>query len=74
MQEQIVQVGKVIPQERISERIVEEIGSILVPQCVEGIVEVVQTFPQERLSTLHCEVFCRLFSAARRRAHHGGDH
>ena len=43
IQEHIVQVGKVIPQERSSERIVEQIGDIFVHQIVGEIVPVVHS-------------------------------
>ena len=39
IQEQIVEVFKVIPQVRVSERIVEQIVDVPVPQFVEEIVE-----------------------------------
>ena len=44
----------VIPQERFSERIAEQIGDFFVPQFVEEIVNMVHTFRQERCH--HCTV------------------
>ena len=45
----IVQVGTIIPQERLLERRVEQIGDIFVHRVGEELVEVVQTFSQERI-------------------------
>ena len=45
----IVQVGTIIPQERLPERRVEQIGDIFVHRVGEELVEVVQTFSQERI-------------------------
>ena len=41
---------QLIPQERISERIVEHIVDVPVPQMQEQIVEVIKVIPQERVS------------------------
>ena len=61
LQEEIVKVIKLFPAERISERTVEEIVGMLVPQILEEAVEVVKAgsavhiFPQERISERICE-------------------
>ena len=47
---EIVEVVRVIPQERVQQRTVEQIVDVPVPQVVEEIVEVVQIIPQGRLS------------------------
>ena len=54
---EIVEVVKVIPQERISERIVEQIVDVPVPQIMEEIVEVVQIIPQERVQNRKVELW-----------------
>ena len=48
IQEQIVSVGKVIPQERSIERIVKQIDVFRPREVVEEFVKLVQTFPQKR--------------------------
>ena len=48
--EEIAEVVRLFPQERVQQRTVEQIGHVPVPQVVEEIVEVVQIIPQERVS------------------------
>ena len=48
-QEEIVEVIQLIPQEGISERNLEQIVEVPVPQIEEQIVEVVKIIPQERV-------------------------
>ena len=47
--EQRVEVPKIIPQERVQQRTVEQIVDVPVPQVVEEIVEVAKIIPQERV-------------------------
>ena len=47
---EIIEVVRLIPQERVQQRTVEQIVHIPVPQVVEEIAEVVQIIPQERVS------------------------
>ena len=42
------EVGNVIPQERLSERVAKQIGEFLSPEIAEEIVKEVQPVPQER--------------------------
>ena len=46
----VVEVVQIIPQERIQQRIVEQIVDVPVPQVVEEILEVIKVIPQERVS------------------------
>ena len=49
IQEKINDIGKVI-QERVSERIVEQIAHIPAPQILDETLEVIQLVPKERVS------------------------
>ena len=58
IQEQIVEVAKIIPQRRISERIVVKTTDVPVPQILTEVAEVVKavnTAPQDRISETICE-------------------
>eukprot|EP00971_Amphidinium_carterae_P172822 3425841-Amphidinium_carterae.1 len=46
--EEIVNVPKIVPQERVQNRVVEQIVDVPVPQTVEEIVNVPKIVPQER--------------------------
>ena len=50
IQEQILEVANVIPPERISERIIEQVHDVPVPQIQEQILEVANVIPPERIS------------------------
>ena len=63
-QEQIVQMVKVVPPERPSERVVEQIGGCIPQQMEEETQNVVQIFPQERGQTLERGAGGRLSRAA----------
>ena len=52
---EIVEVAKIVQQERVQQRTVEEIIDVPVPQCVEESVEVIKAIPQERISERTCE-------------------
>ena len=54
VQEQIVQDGKAIPQERLSVRMVEEMGDTLPHRIAEEIVGVVQTCTVEKTDNVEC--------------------
>ena len=47
---EIVEVVRLIPQERVHQRTVEQIVHVPAPQVAEEIAEVVQMIPQERIS------------------------
>ncbi len=49
-QEQIVDMTRVVPQERDRQRTVEQIADAPIPRTVEGIVEVIKSVPQGRVS------------------------
>ena len=53
--EDIVEVIQLVPQERIQERIVEEIIDVPVPQWIEEMIEVVKLIPQERVENRTAE-------------------
>ena len=48
--EEIVEVAKIVQQERDQQHIVEEIVDAPVPQFLEEMVEVIKAIPQERIS------------------------
>ena len=48
IQGQIHEIGKVIPQERVSERVVKQIVNIPVPQIKDETVEAIQLVPEEQ--------------------------
>ena len=48
--DEIIEVVRLIPQERVQKRTVEQIVHVPVPQVVEEIAEVVQIIHQERIS------------------------
>ena len=56
IQEQIVQDGKAIPQERLSVRMVEEMGDTLPHRIAEEIVGVVQTCTVEKTDNVVCSM------------------
>ena len=47
-QEQIVELFKMIPQKRVSERILKQVLDVPVPQFLEEIMKVLQLVPQKR--------------------------
>ena len=59
IQEQIMEVARVIPQRRIPERIVEHARDVPVPQTREQTVGVVKYIHQERISETYCRTNCR---------------
>ena len=48
--DEIIEVVRLTPEERVQQRTVEQIHHVPVPQVVGEIVEVVQIIPQERMS------------------------
>ena len=48
IQGQIHEIGKVIPQERVSERVVKQTVNIPVPQIMDETVEAIQLVPEEQ--------------------------
>ena len=47
--EEILETIRIIPQERVQQRTVEQVIDVRVPQVVEQVVEVVKIIPQERI-------------------------
>merc|ERR1712032_363258 len=47
--EEIVEIAKIISQERVQQRTVEQVVDVPVPQVVEEIVEIAKIIPQERV-------------------------
>ena len=57
LQEQIVEVAEIIPQERTSQHTVEPFVGVPVPQIQKQITEVAEIIPQERISEHNVEPF-----------------